>query len=544
MDAEDNEVKKDTVPRLEDMAPTLDAMDVDLSAIRSRYSSVKVGITIDGKYRVEKEIGRGGMGSVYRAIQLSMNRPVAIKTLKPELLDDDIPVKRFFREARSASHLNHPNIVRVFDFGVDEELAIPYLVMELLEGRTLTQIVEEKPLEERRAANLMAQVAKALTDAHSHAVVHRDLKPDNILVVQLPDGDEHIKVLDFGLAKVWDTDGGESLVTQSGHISGTPAFMSPEQIVGEPVDYRADLYSLGCVLYYVMVGSLAFEGEEALSIVIKQVNEPAPSLQEAMGETSRPSEAVSTLYDRLLSKDPSERPTSTTGVARYLSAIARNEVPNAELLELPMKGLTAGFSNSDVPGQGVQTSVGARPEEVRSPQKGKKDLFYLASGPAFMILLGILLAQGLAQDSGESIESPNPVSSTENSTTVNGAQHPSITPAVSTGKKEQAKSPSTQAANLSTEEANAYVKSLISDQANKPKTMWVRSIPAGVALYREATSLGTSPLHLKNVKSKEPWILRAVHPDFDTLETTIDKDSPKEITLKLKPRTTQKPILE
>jgi serine/threonine protein kinase len=544
MDAEDNEVKKDTVPRLEDMAPTLDSMDVDLSAIRSRYASVKVGITIDGKYRVEKEIGRGGMGSVYRAIQLSMNRPVAIKTLKPELLDDDISVKRFFREARSASHLNHPNIVRVFDFGVDEELAIPYLVMELLEGRTLTQMVEEKPLEERRAANLMAQVAKALTDAHSHGVVHRDLKPDNILVVQLPDGDEHIKVLDFGLAKVWDTDGSESLVTQSGHISGTPAFMSPEQIVGEPVDYRADLYSLGCVLYYVMVGSLAFEGEEALSIVIKQVNEPAPSLQEAMGETRRPSEAVSTLYDRLLSKDPDERPNSTTGVARYLSAIARNEVPNAELLELPMKGVTAGSSNSDVPGQGVQTGVGARPEEVRSPKKGKKDLFYLASGPAFMILLGIVLAQGLAQDSGESIESPSPVSSTENSTTVNGAQAPSITTTVSTGEKEQAKSPSTQAASLSTEEANAYVKSLISDQANKPKTMWVRSIPAGAALYREATSLGTSPLHLKNVKSKEPWILRAVHPDFDTLETTIDKDSPKEITLKLKPRTTQKPVLE
>jgi serine/threonine protein kinase len=542
MDDEDNEGTDDTIPlpkvvgpTLSEIDVTLSELDVDLSAIRSRYTSVKVGITIAGKYRVEKEIGRGGMGSVYRGIQLSMNRPVAIKTMKPELLSDDVSVKRFFREAKSASHLNHPNIVRVFDFGVDEELAVPYLVMELLEGRTLTQMVEDKPLEERRAANLMAQVAKALTDAHSHGVVHRDLKPDNILVVRLPDGDEHIKVLDFGLAKVWDTDGTESLVTQTGHISGTPAFMSPEQIVGEPVDFRADLYSLGCVLYYVMVGSLAFEGEEALSIVIKQVNEPAPSLQEAMGEKNRPSEALSTLYDRLLAKDPEERPSSTTGVARYLSAIARSEIPNAQLLELPTKSLTSDFSNSDVPGQGVQTGVGARPEEVRSPQKGKKDLFYLAIGPAFMILLGIVLAQGLAQDSGESTESWNQPAGTETSSTVHVAQPPHET-VVSTRKKGEGKGPATHAASLSTEEANAYVKSLISDHAKMPKTLRVRSIPPGAALYREATALGTSPLLLKDVTSKVPWILRAVHPDYETLETTIDERSPSEITLEMKPR--------
>ena len=196
----DNEDGKDRdVPPLSGMAPTLDSVPVDLAAIRSRYPSVELGVTIDGKYRIEKEIGRGGMGSVYRAIQLSMNRPVAVKTLKQEMLSEDVPVKRFFREAKSASQLNHPNIVRVFDFGVDEALGVPYLVMELLEGRTLTQMVEEKPLDERHAARLMMQVTKALVDAHSQGMVHRDLKPDNILIN--PENPADIKIIDFGVCK-------------------------------------------------------------------------------------------------------------------------------------------------------------------------------------------------------------------------------------------------------------------------------------------------------------------------------------------------------
>ena len=530
MSAEDENGSDSDVMPIEMMAPTMDAVPVDLSAIRARYPSVELGITIDGKYRIEKEIGRGGMGSVYRAIQLSMNRPVAIKTLKPEMLAEDLPVKRFFREAKSASQLNHPNIVRVFDFGVDESLGVPYLVMELLEGRTLTQIVAEKPLEERHAARLMNQVTKALVDAHSRGMVHRDLKPDNILVVQLPDGDEHVKVLDFGLAKVWESDGSESMVTQSGHIAGTPAFMSPEQITGESVDFRADLYALGCMLFHTLVGRPPFEGEEALSLVIKQVNDTTPSLLDAMSEIELPSHDICVLYERLMEKRPEARPQSTTAVARYFRAIARGESPNPDQLNLASEDISRKFPSQPISSTPVQTGVRSRPSGVTEARKEKRDLVYLAMGPLFLIGLGIILTQGLMSDPA----AEEPRSSPQASSTVEQDDEEEAPSMQDMELPPTSKPPVTKrGAALSKEEAAALVGAL-ANSGSEPahRVVLIKTVPKGACLYRGDRKLGTSPLHVSHSES-EAWILTIKHSNSEPKKQRIGAETPKTLTVRL-----------
>jgi len=532
MGADEEEGNDKKLQAMAEMNPTLDAIPVDLEAIRSRYPSVKVGITIDGKYRVEKEIGRGGMGSVYRAIQLSMNRPVAIKTLKTEMLADDVPVKRFFREAKSASQLNHPNIVRVFDFGVDETLGVPYLVMELLEGKTLTQMVEDGPLDERHAARLMAQIAKALVDAHSHAMVHRDLKPDNILVVRLPDGDEHVKVLDFGLAKVWETDGSESMVTQSGHIAGTPAFMSPEQIVGEAVDFRADLYALGCVLFYILVGRPVFGGDEALSVVIKQVNEPAPSLHEAMSDLELPTRDICAIFERLMAKDPTERPMTTTSVARYFSAIARGDIPNIEQLNVPGSKISTDFPSQPLSSQAVQTGVRSRPSGVHTARKEKRDLVYLAMGPLFMIGLGIILAQGLMNEEPE--EDPQSLVSKTSVADEEQSRAQPIT--VESASNVATEAPPESGGALSTEEAAALIGALAGgDNKSDSPSVNVQTIPRGAKLFRGDKHLGATPMRIPQDSDNNAWTLTIKHPGYQPSKHQINHDTPASLIIRLEP---------
>ena len=199
-----------------------------------------------GRYQVVEELGRGGMGVVYRAYQPSLNRHVAIKVLPPQLSLDQQLVGRFQREARAAANLRHPNIVVIYDVG--EEKGIHYIVMEYLEGRTLKQLVEEEgPLHPKRAAHIVEQVAAALDYAHQRGFVHRDVKPANIFVGP---GD-HVTLTDFGIAKAASE---TQQLTRTGTLMGTPEYMAPEQATGGEVDHRTDLYALGVVLYQMLTG--------------------------------------------------------------------------------------------------------------------------------------------------------------------------------------------------------------------------------------------------------------------------------------------------
>lgn len=237
-----------------------------------------IGRVFDNRYEIRSALGHGGMGTVYRGWQRSVDREVAIKVIHPKLSNDLAVAKRFLREARLCSRLSQPNIVNVYDFGQSED-GILFLVMELLRGRTLSKDLETgKPLPLARIRTIGRQLCDALDAAHSQGIVHRDLKPGNIVILDEPPGRDLLKVLDFGLAKSLLAET-TSLVTQTDALLGTPLYMAPEQVVGKPSDARADLYSLGCILYQMASGRPPFVGANinaTLAAHVERAPDPLP----------------------------------------------------------------------------------------------------------------------------------------------------------------------------------------------------------------------------------------------------------------------------
>ncbi|MGZ3420618.1 MAG: protein kinase domain-containing protein, partial [Polyangiales bacterium] len=227
-----------------------------------------LGRTIAEKYAIEALLGRGGMGAVYRGRQVALDMPVAVKVLRREMASDPDFVRRFHREAKAASSLDHPCSVRVLDFG-EEPDGLLYIVMEHLAGRTLCSLLDQLPLDERRVARIVASILAALARAHEQGIIHRDLKPENVMILPGTDDDgcpiDLVKVCDFGIATT--VAGGPT--TTTGLILGTPQYMSPEQARGEPVDVRTDLYSVGAVLYEMLTGEPPFHAAHALGIALK-----------------------------------------------------------------------------------------------------------------------------------------------------------------------------------------------------------------------------------------------------------------------------------
>ncbi|HEY7408474.1 MAG TPA: serine/threonine-protein kinase, partial [Gemmatimonadaceae bacterium] len=201
-----------------------------------------------GPYEILRPIGAGGMGEVYRARHLKLHRDVAIKILPTELASDRARLARFEREARTASALNHPNIVVIHD--IAEHDGLTYIAMELVEGRTLRDIIAEGPLPIERATRLASQLADGLARAHDAGIIHRDIKPANVMIT----GDDLVKILDFGLAKPIGDAAGSTIETREGVVVGTPLYMSPEQISGDHVDHRSDQFALGVVAFEMIGG--------------------------------------------------------------------------------------------------------------------------------------------------------------------------------------------------------------------------------------------------------------------------------------------------
>ncbi|MEE2779561.1 MAG: serine/threonine-protein kinase, partial [Myxococcota bacterium] len=306
----------------DDKVPT-----VDRNMLDQRWEDrLKPGMMIANRFRVEGFLGGGSMGGVYHCIQVNMQRPVALKTLKQEFMSDSKMLKRFYLEARAASRLDHPNIVRVYDFGVDEEHEVPYIAMEYLIGDDMrTMLYHRERLPEREAAYLVSQIVKALVNAHENGIVHRDLKPANIHIRQMSGGDVHCKVLDFGIAKVLQgNDESTSNLTGTGMAMGTALYMSPEQILGKPVDFRTDLYAVGCILYELCSGETPFAGED-VAVLVRHLDESIPELPDKLVDGEKPTDAIRYVLGRLMAKDPAERPGSTANVALALECLARGE---------------------------------------------------------------------------------------------------------------------------------------------------------------------------------------------------------------------------
>ncbi|HSN30456.1 MAG TPA: protein kinase [Kofleriaceae bacterium] len=257
-----------------------------------------IGRELDGRYTILEKLGQGGMGAVYRSSQHSVGRDCAIKVVSSHLVSEADVIKRFLREAKLASRLSHPNAVAVLDFGQTDD-GVFYLVMELVAGRTLDQVFKaEKVFKAERVVRIGAQVCDALEGAHALSIVHRDLKPANIMLLNR--GRDLVKVLDFGLAKSVAPDQTLTTMTNAGALLGTPAFMPPELALGEPCDGRADLYSLGCVLYLLGSGRLPFQSSSAHELIAMHASDPAPPM------TGMPP-ALAAVIDRMLEKDPARR---------------------------------------------------------------------------------------------------------------------------------------------------------------------------------------------------------------------------------------------
>jgi serine/threonine protein kinase/predicted ATPase len=328
--------------------PTDGVPTVDLAVINPQGAALVPGTVVAERYQVEREIGEGAMGTVFLATRIGMKNRVALKVLRREVMVSQNLLKRFYQEARAVSSLDHPNIVRIVDFGIDVKTTLPFLAMEFVEGPTLRDLVlAYGRMPERRCAALLAQVAKALVEAHQKSVVHRDLKPANIVVCMLADGDEHVKVLDFGVAKVLDpAELGGPRVTIPGTALGTPLYMSPEQASGRDVDSRSDLYSLGCILHELLTGEPPFMAQEMRQVMQKQLIEPAPALPQRLSDGDPPSHDLVALHKALLAKDRDDRPQSTAVVAWILGALSRGEQIGAgSLLRRAKNPIDSSISN-------------------------------------------------------------------------------------------------------------------------------------------------------------------------------------------------------
>ena len=299
-----------------------------------------VGRTVaDGRYEVVRQIGEGGMGAVYLARQVTMDRMVALKIIRADAVKSPDAAARFQREMKLTAKIEHANTIRVYDFGeIEGQL---YLTMELLRGRSLGAVLAEAgrlPLD--RIVRIAAQMARALQAAHSEGVVHRDLKPDNVMLIEQYGEHDVVKVLDFGIAK--SLEDGQVGMTEAGAVVGTPRYLSPEQAKGTAIDTRSDLYSLGVMLYEMASGRVPFDTPSLTGLLVAHVTEVPAPLTQIMPDANP---GLAALVDELLRKDPADRPQSAKAVELRLEAL----VGPASVLLVPMSYTSMPPSHTSMP---------------------------------------------------------------------------------------------------------------------------------------------------------------------------------------------------
>ncbi len=373
-----------------------------------------------GRYELAEVIGRGGMGAVYRAVDLVLGRTVAVKVLPGTLADQDpTSVARFEREARAAAALTHPAVVAVYDTGADDTAR--FIVMEFISGYSLDVILrDEGPLDPDRATGIAAQVADALAAAHAAGIVHRDIKPGNVMIAS----DGSVKVLDFGIARAMDS----TTLTQNASVVGTAAYMSPEQALGRPADERSDIYSLGCVLYALLVGHPPFRGDSAAAILHQHANlAPVP----LNTKNSRVSSELNALVLQMLAKSPQERPQTAAEVRDRLAL--GSATPAATPAAVP--GVTA-------PTKRLEQTAATRPlPRVARPDRRR---LVLAGALAALVLVIALLA--LTSGGG----SPRTTTNTHHDTNASKGKAPTrsrATPPTTTAGKPVTSTPTTRSSN-------------------------------------------------------------------------------------------------
>ncbi|MEO8293966.1 MAG: serine/threonine-protein kinase [Gemmatimonadota bacterium] len=338
-----------------------------------------VGQVIADRYHITKKLGEGGMGAVYLAEHVKMGRQSAIKVMGRGMSHDPDAISRFNREAANASRINHPNVCAVYDFGETEDGTI-YLAMEFIEGHTLSSLLKETgPLSLRRAADILKQCADGLHAAHELGIVHRDLKPDNIMIVSQK-GRDVVKVVDFGIAKAAGGEAGQN-VTKTGLVVGTPEYMSPEQLSGDKVDGRSDIYSLGLVFYRTLTDALPFVAETAQETMIKRLTDEPIPLALARPDAFFPA-GLQPIMDRALARWPQDRYTTATEFSSDVGRVADTIKETASHTSADTEAKTQVVRPSDV----ARAKTAAMPATRISSPKTERKVGPVAIGVGVVVL--------------------------------------------------------------------------------------------------------------------------------------------------------------
>ena len=337
-----------------------------------------VGQVIADRYHVIKKLGEGGMGQVYLAEHVKMGRRSAIKVMSPSMVHDPDAVARFNREAANASRITHPNVCAVYDFGETPDGLI-YLAMEFVEGEPLTELLaREGALPAARATAIFKQTADALQAAHDLGIVHRDLKPDNIMIARGRDGSDQVKVVDFGIAKAVGGDETGQKVTKTGLVVGTPEFMSPEQLSGDKVDGRSDLYSLGLVYFRMLTGQLPFQAETVQETMIKRLTDDPAKLGETRPDLAFPA-GLQEVIDAALARTPAQRYQT---VAKFA-----DDVTGVVQLRRPTRGAATPATRAGVEErtQLLDSKQTKAQVAARRPQKPKRSPIPIVAGAVVVL---------------------------------------------------------------------------------------------------------------------------------------------------------------
>jgi eukaryotic-like serine/threonine-protein kinase len=395
--------------------------------------------TIAGRYEVLDVLGRGGMGAVYRARDQLLERVVAVKVLPAEYADDPLLVERFEREARAAARLNHPSIVAVYDTGRDG--TVRYIVMECVPGQSLAQLLNQRgALPVAEAVGIAAQVADALGVAHAAGIVHRDIKPGNVMVE--PSG--QCKVLDFGIARL----AADAALTQTASLLGSAPYMPPEMSLGRPADARADIYSLGCVLYEMLTDRPPFRGDVAAAIINQHVNRPPSAPSELNPAVPAP---VDALVLRMLAKDPADRPQSGSATATALRASLREQPTAATIAAVPPLAPVAPARVVD-----PEPAWSAESEERR----GGVSIVPVVLALAAALVVGVVIALAASSGSGGSSTTQSSASSATSS------RHTSTSTPTSTTSSSSSSTPTSSSSTTSTPTSSSTTSSTSSSTSS------------------------------------------------------------------------------
>src|SRR4051812_7352590 len=304
-----------------------------------------VGKVIDGRYEIQARVGEGGMGVVYKAKQVSIDRTIALKMLNAHMATDPQWVQRFYNEAKACSRLQHPNTIRMFDFGPLSDGRL-YMSMEFLDGISLRQALQNGPLAPQRVAKVLIQCCASLAEAHSIGIIHRDIKPDNVFLLNMAGSPDFVKLLDFSVAKLLE---GDRMKTQAGVVFGTPQYMSPEQGRGLPLDARSDLYALGILAYEMLVGTVPYNDENPMTVIQMHLQGQIPPMPQSIPYS------VQTVVRRALEKDAARR---------FQSAGEMMQAAQQVFAELNSGGVSVG-------GGGVpRTMIAPNPNAMGAPPQG------------------------------------------------------------------------------------------------------------------------------------------------------------------------------